>query len=105
MSLVEHRFRGEGLYVLDEPEAALSPTRQMALLARIHAQGLRNAQFIIATHSPILMAYPDAQIVQIGPQGLQHVHYRETEHYLVTRAFLENPERQLHYLLDDAEQA
>ncbi|WP_440976861.1 AAA family ATPase [Pseudoxanthomonas winnipegensis] len=105
MSLVEHRFRGNGLYVLDEPEAALSPTRQMALLARIHALVRRNAQFIIATHSPILMAYPDAEIVQIGPQGLQRVSYRETEHYLVTRAFLENPERQLHYLLGDAEES
>jgi predicted ATPase len=103
LSLMRHRFGGHGLYVLDEPEAALSPTRQLALLARLHQLVQRNSQFIIATHSPILMAYPDADILQITEDGLQPVPYRDTEHYIVTRAFLEDPQRQLDRLLGDAE--
>lgn len=89
--------------MLDEPEAALSPTRPLALLARPHQLVQRNAQFIIATHSPILMAYPDADIVQITEDGLQPVAYRDTEHYIVTRAFLDNPQCQLDRVLGDAE--
>jgi predicted ATPase len=103
LSLMQHRFGGHGFYVLDEPEAALSPTRQLALLARLHQLVQRNSQFIIATHSPILMAYPDADILQITEDGLQPVPYRDTEHYIVTRAFLEDPQRQLDRLLGDAE--
>jgi len=102
MSLIQHRFGGHGLYVLDEPEAALSPTRQLALLARLDQLVRCNSQFIIATHSPILMAYPEADILQITDDGLQRVAYRDTGHYIVTRAFLDNPQRQLDRLLGEA---
>lgn len=103
LSLMQHRFGGHGLYVLDEPEAALSPTRQLALLARLHQLVQLDAQFIIATHSPILMAYPEAQILQIGERGLHPIDYRDTEHYIVTRSFLDNPQRHLDRLLGEAE--
>lgn len=100
LSLVENRFEGNGLYLLDEPEAALSPSRLMTLLAHIHALVGNHSQFIIATHSPILMAYPGAQVYQLSENSISSVDYRETEHYQLTRRFLENPEKMLHYLLD-----
>ena len=101
MSLVEHRFGGQGLYLLDEPEAALSPSRQMTLLAAVHQLVRRDSQFIIATHSPILMAYPGAWIYQLTEAGVCQTDYRETEHYQLTRRFLEDPERMLRYLLEE----
>jgi predicted ATPase len=88
LALVEHRLRGHGLYVLDEPEAALSPVRQMALLSRLHALVQTSSQFIIATHSPILLAYPGAAIFQLEPDGMNRVRYEDTEHFRVTRDFL-----------------
>ena len=94
-ALVMHRFRGNGLYILDEPEAALSPTRQLALLARMRELIEQGSQFIIATHSPILMGYPGARILVIGPDGLSSETYRETEHYRVTRRFLNDPDTML----------
>ncbi|MEZ4266611.1 MAG: AAA family ATPase [Myxococcota bacterium] len=100
LALMMHRFGGDGLYLLDEPEAALSPQRQLAVLSRIHDLVLDRSQFIIATHSPILMAYPDAWIYQCAPEGLRRVEYRETEHFQVTRDFLANPERMLRILLE-----
>jgi predicted ATPase len=99
-ALFMHRFSGCGLYLLDEPEAALSPTRQMAMLARLHQLVGQHSQFIIATHSPIILAYPHAKIVQLSPDGLEDIQYEETEHYLVTRQFLMNPERMLARLLE-----
>jgi predicted ATPase len=99
-ALMQHRFGGKGLYVLDEPEAALSPTRQLAMLSQLHDLVHDRSQFIIATHSPILMAYPDAWIYQIGDSGLQRIDYEQTEHYLVTRDFLCDPKRSLARLLD-----
>ncbi len=99
-ALLENRFRGNGLYILDEPEAALSPSRQMSMLTRMHDLISDKSQFIIATHSPILMAYPDAWIYQIGPKGLDRVLYEDTEHYQVTRDFLNRPEIMLDILLD-----
>lgn len=101
LSLMLNRFRGDGLYLLDEPEAALSPSRQMTLLARMHSLVQKQSQFIIATHSPILMAYPDAQILLLSENGLQPVDYKQTEHYQITRSFLENPERMLRVLMED----
>ena len=65
MTLLIHRFRGEGLYILDEPEAALSPQRQLAFLSRMHDLIQQGSQFIIATHSPIIMAYPEAWIYEL----------------------------------------
>jgi predicted ATPase len=88
LALAEHRFRGGGLYLLDEPEAALSPMRQMALLARLHDLVNAHSQFVVATHSPILLAYPDATIYELGPSGPRSVCYEETEHFRVTRDFL-----------------
>ena len=99
-ALIMKRFGGNGLYILDEPEAALSPSRQLAMLSRIHQLVGLNSQFIIATHSPILMAYPDADLYQIDETGLSRTAYEDTEHFLVTKAFLGNPGRQLALLLD-----
>ena len=92
ISLVENRFRGNGLYILDEPEAALSPTRQMALLVRIHELVRNHSQLVIATHSPILMTYPDADIYVFEENGIQKRPYEQTEHYYITKAFLNKPE-------------
>lgn len=95
MSLLVNRFRGEGLYLLDEPEAALSPSRQMAMLVRMHQLVEQKSQFIIATHSPIIMAYPDADIFEIRKDKLVKVRYEETEHYTITKYFLNNTELML----------
>lgn len=100
MSLMMHRFDGNSLYILDEPEAALSPTRQLAMLSRMHQLIGNNAQFIIATHSPIIMAYPDAKLFELTAEhGVQESEYTETEHYQVTKGFLANPSRALGELL------
>jgi predicted ATPase len=106
MALALNRFRGQGLYILDEPEAALAPSRQLALLVlidRLVKEG--GSQFVIATHSPILMAYPDSTIYQLSAEGgVGAVKYEETEHFRVTRDFLNNREAYLHELFsDDAE--
>jgi predicted ATPase len=99
LALVLHRLRGNGFYCFDEPEAALSPMRQLALLAAIRQLVLKGSQFIIATHSPLLLAYPEATIYLFGDGEPQRLAYRDTEHYQVTRAFLENPERMLRELM------
>lgn len=100
LSLVEHRFGGQGLYLLDEPEAALSPARLLTLMVMLDQLVKKDSQFVIATHSPILMAFPGARIYQLGEAAVTMGGYRETEHYQLTRRFLENPERMLHYLLE-----
>lgn len=101
ISLVTNRFGGQGLYILDEPEAALSPSRQMTLLSQMHQLAEKGSQFIIATHSPILMAYPGAEIVTFGNDGMRTTPYKDTEHYLLTKNFLDNPDQMLHYLLKE----
>ncbi|MFP3043763.1 AAA family ATPase [Treponema primitia] len=88
---IQNRFGGNGLYLLDEPEAALSPTRQMSMLLLLHQLVQKHSQFIIATHSPILLAYPDADIYQIGDKGLCKIAYEDTSNYIVTKAFINNP--------------
>jgi predicted ATPase len=95
------KLRGNGLYIFDEPEAALSPTRQMAALAAIHELVKKESQFIIATHSPILMAYPGAKIVMLDQNGITEMAYEETEHFSVTRSFLNNHENMVQRLLQD----
>jgi predicted ATPase len=100
LALVLNRFRGNGLYLLDEPEAALSPQRQLAVMTRIHDLVQEKSQFIIATHSPILMAYPDAIIYQFSSSGIERIAYEETEHYRITRDFLANPQRMLKILFE-----
>ncbi len=99
MALMIHRFWGKGVYILDEPEAALSPTRQLAMLARIAQLVREDSQFIIATHSPILMAYPGAQIFSLEEKGIFEMNWEETEHYKITRRFLENPGPMLRELM------
>jgi predicted ATPase len=99
LAVVFHRLRGNGLYLFDEPEAALSPARQLALIAVMHRLVQRNSQFIIATHSPILLGYPGATIYLFAEQQLKRIAYLDTEHYQVTKAFLDRPERMLHELL------
>jgi predicted ATPase len=98
LSLIAHRFSGNGLYILDEPEAALSPIRQLTVLTRINQLLEQDSQFIIATHSPILMAYPGALIYLVTGSGIELIDYEETEHYEITKAFLENPKRILREL-------
>jgi predicted ATPase len=88
MNLMTARFGGNGLYLLDEPEAALSPQRQLSFLAALHGLVQRGSQFIIATHSPIVLAYPDATIYHFSENGIAPIEYEQTEHYKVTRAFL-----------------
>ncbi len=100
LSLFKHRFGKKAIYLLDEPEAALSPSRQLALL-RIIKDLERDAQFIIATHSPILLGYPNAQILNFDEQPVEAIRYEDTLHYAVTRSFLENRERMLRELFQD----
>lgn len=101
MSLVQNRFRGHGLYILDEPEAALSPARQIALLLEFRRLVELDSQLIIATHSPILPAFPDADIFVLSEKGICLTNYEDTEHYRLTRRFLDNPAGMLRYLFDD----
>ncbi len=92
LALVRSRFGGKGFYILDEPEAALSPASQMELLAHIHRLVEDDSQVVLATHSPILMTYPGAEVLEITSDGIRPVDYRETAHYQLTRRFLESPE-------------
>jgi predicted ATPase len=91
LALVRHRFGGDSLFLLDEPEAALSPMRQLALLALMKELVDDGAQFAIATHSPILLAYPGATIYEVGAHGLASVAYDDVEHVKLTRDFLNHP--------------
>ncbi len=101
LSLVQNRFRGNGLYILDEPEAALSPMRLLTLMVEIKRLSDDNSQFIIATHSPILMAFPNAEIFEFSENGIEKTNYQDTEHYTVTKSFFSNPERMLKYLFEN----
>jgi predicted ATPase len=100
-AVMMHRFGGNGFYVLDEPEAALSPSRQLAMLSRLHDLVKMRSQFLIATHSPMLMAYPNAWIYQISTRGLERVKLEDTEHYMIAKRFLNDPHQQLARLLRD----
>ena len=95
-----NKFRGNGLYILDEPEAALSPTRQMAMISRIHDLVCQQSQFIIATHSPILIGYPNAIIFQISNNSLEVIDYEKTENYIVMKEFINNRNKMLKILLE-----
>lgn len=100
-SLILNRFRSRGIYLLDEPEAALSPTSQMSLLCIIDELVKKDTQFIIASHSPIILAYPNADIYEFSEAGIEKKSYKETESYSVTKAFLDDPERMMNFLFDD----
>ena len=100
LALAVHRFSGKGLFILDEPEAALSPMGQLKLIRVLHENAKAGAQFIISTHSPILITTPGADVVQFDENGLQHLPYRETEHFRIATEFLSNPDRMLKILLE-----
>ena len=102
MALIKNRFR-QGLYFLDEPEAALSPQRQLQFLVLLDHLVQQDSQLVIATHSPIIMAYPKAQIFSFGDDGIHPIDYQETEHYQITKLFLDSPERMLKHLFDRAD--
>jgi len=101
LSLLLNRFGGKGIYVLDEPEAAVSPMRQLAVLSRMKQLVDDSSQFIIATHSPILLAYPGAEVFKIDATGIDSIHYQDSDHYKITKSFLENPDRMLSELFSD----
>ncbi|MBQ9120118.1 MAG: AAA family ATPase [Lachnospiraceae bacterium] len=101
MSLVENRFFGNGLYILDEPEAALSPMRLMRLMICMQKLVDNNSQFIISTHSPILMTFPNSEVLEITKAGIKAVDYKDTEHYIVTKRFMDAPEKILESLLGE----
>ena len=101
LALALQRFGPRGLYILDEPEAALSLRGQLALMRRMHDLVGLHCQFVVATHSPILLGYPDALIYELGEDGIEQRAYEETEQYSLTRSFLEDRGRFLHHLLAD----
>ncbi|MGF6607274.1 putative ATPase [Paraburkholderia sp. WSM4175] len=101
MATISNKLRGNGLYIMDEPESALSPTRQLAALSAIHKLVQDESQFIIATHSPILLAYPRAKIYQFDSSGIYEIDYEDTEHYAITRDFLNHYSKRLGDLLED----
>ena len=103
ISLFMNRFGGNSLYIMDEPETALSPRRQMALVARMHQLVNMNSQFIIATHSPIIMSYPNAHIYTLLNNGLKRIKYEETEHYQDMKDFMNKYKEMLEILMSEEE--
>ncbi len=99
LNLLTQRIDGHGIYLFDEPEAALSPQRQLSMLVRMHDLVDEFSQFIIATHSPLIMAYPDAWIYQFSDDGIQRIDYEDTDHYQITRNFLRDHKGMLKKLL------
>ena len=93
----------EGVYLMDEPEAALSPQRQLTLMLHIHSMALEGSQCIIATHSPILLGLPGAQILNFSDEGIRPIRYEDTESYQITKLFLEQRESLLNKLFNGAE--
>lgn len=101
-SLFSNRFRGRGIYLLDEPEAALSPARQLAFLRILHDLVQEDdSQFIIATHSPILLGYPEAVILSFDNGEITEIEYEETDHFQLTKYFLQNREKFLKDILEE----
>ncbi|MGE0314048.1 MAG: AAA family ATPase [Lautropia sp.] len=105
MAVLLNKLRGDGIYLFDEPEAALSPGRQMAAMRAIHQLVEDRSQFVIATHSPILLAYPHARIIQFDGSGVSEIAYEDTEQYGITHDFLNHYPRRLEQLLSDDEDA
>jgi predicted ATPase len=101
LALAANRFGRDGLYLLDEPEAALSVPGELALLAVIARAASAGAQFVVATHSPILLGYPDASILELGEDGIRAISFDEAPQVELTRAFLDDPQRFLRHLLAD----
>lgn len=103
LALAENRFGGQGLYILDEPEAALSPGGLIRLMQRMDELVRQDSQFIIATHSPMLIAFPDAEVYRIREDGIESVRFRDTDHYRTTVRFLQNPESAVEEILGRGE--
>ncbi len=102
LTFFQHRIETDGFFILDEPEAALSPQRQLTLLSIIHEVCKHPfSQFLIATHSPLLLAYPEATIYSCDSSKLTAILYEETVHYQITRHFLNNPQAYLKHLLEN----
>ena len=101
LALVQNSFRPNGLYLLDEPEAALSPQRQLTLLAEIHRLSGQGAQFLIVTHSPILLGLPGARILTFDDGPVHPCSYEETDSYQITSLFINNREQILRRLLGE----
>ncbi len=101
IALVQHRFGPKGLYILDEPEAALSLRGNLALMRRMHDLVAEGSQFIVSTHSPILLGFPDAKIYVLSGEGITETAYEKTEVVELTRSFLDGREQFLHHLFRD----
>ena len=101
LALVKNRFGGNGIYLLDEPEAALSPSRQMTLMVLMNELLGKNSQFVIATHSPMLMTFPGAQVMELTEDDIKTVPYDQTGHFQLTKRFLNYPEKMLDVLLGE----
>lgn len=100
LAVANHRFEPNGLYILDEPEAALSPRRQLALLMIINDLVKEGSQFIIATHSPVLLAFPRAVLYELDSHGLSKTSYEATDHYSFTLDFLQHYPAYMERLFD-----
>lgn len=100
LALIQNRFMAKGLYILDEPEAALSPQRQLTLLMLLYNLSRKGTQFLIASHSPILLGIPGASILSFGNGSISEITYEETESYKITELFINNKQRLLNNLLD-----
>ncbi len=102
LAFFNNRLGNGGFFIFDEPEAALSPQRQLSLMIIIH-EICKNphAQFIIATHSPILLAYPGATIYSCNGDTLKTIAYKDTDHYQITKDFLDDPTRYMQYLFKE----
>jgi predicted ATPase len=103
LAFFKHRTASNGFFIFDEPEAALSPARQLSLISLLHQLCTKSSQiqFIIATHSPLLLAYPNATIYSCDSEYLTKINYTDTDHYTITKNFLNNPELYMHYLCKD----
>jgi predicted ATPase len=99
MSLFLNRFRGNGLYILDEPEAALSPAGQLTFISVMSELVDKDSQFIISTHSPILLAYPDADILELSDSGVSKVDYQDSEIYHLYKYFMNDPQHMIERVL------
>ena len=103
LKMAQLNMKGRGFYVLDEPEAALSPQRQLTLLSEIHDSVRLGSQFIIATHSPILLGIPEAEILSFDDHMPHPISYEEAESVKITRLFLDHRHQVLHALFQDSE--
>jgi predicted ATPase len=103
LSLLQNRFTHSGFYLMDEPEAALSPQRQLSFLILLHdlVTANENIQFIIATHSPILLAYPGAQILSFDGGSIKQIDYRDSQPFQLVSRFIAAPERYINALFSE----